>query len=255
MAHYMRSGFPMRMEGFKAKRLFPIWHNAWNLKRSHRGRFAKAENFRYMTPASPLSEPGRKKPLSPEERLEAKRVLFSVFFAVFPLLAGFALLIFASSVPGRTLDERAYVVMPYLAMLVIMMDIGGLLYWRGYLGEWLWIACFSLVSLIPMLLGLGMATDAWNRLDDSPPQVRRVTVIKQAGHTYTTRKYGKGTTYIFEVTSWREGEDTLSFSVDRFLPDLSTGRQICIDERPGRLGRSWISEPRLCAPNEAQDEK
>ncbi len=181
------------------------------------------------------------------ELLEIKRSLFSIFLALLPVGLTVVLMVFESSVPGRTLGELDYAITPYLAFLVIALTVGGLVFWHSYLGQFWGIAWFSVLGLVPMLASQNMAIDAWNRRDDSAPIVRRVTVINQVGHSYKTKKYGSGTAYVLEVTSWREGEETLSFSVDHFLPEMTRGRQVCIEERPGRLGRSWISEPRFCA--------
>jgi hypothetical protein len=114
------------------------------------------------------------------EQLEIKRSLVSTLLGLLPLGFTVVYMVFESSVPGRTLGEHDYAITRYLAFLVTVLTMGGLMFWQSYLGQFWGIAWFSVIGLIPMLLSQSMAIDAWNRCDDSAPIVRRVTVIKGA---------------------------------------------------------------------------
>lgn len=178
---------------------------------------------------------------------EAKRALLAIFLALLPVLLCIPLTIFWSSVPGRTIDDRAYGLMPVFFFVLIMSTIAGLVYWKEYLSEYIWLLWLGMLGFLPLLICLRFSLDAWNRLDDSTPVVRRVKVVNQTGHSYQT-KYGKGTSYTLEIESWRAGEKTMEIGLDRYDVELTKGREICIEERPGRLGHAWITDPHPCPP-------
>lgn len=179
---------------------------------------------------------------------EAKRILLGVFLALLPVLLCIPLAIFEHSVPGITIDDSAYGQMPAFFFMLIMSTVAGLVYWKEYLGEYIWLPWLGTLGFLPLLASLSFSLDAWNRLDDSTPVVRRVKVVSQTGQSYKTSRYGKGTSYILEIDSWREGEKTMKFSLARYDEELTQGREICLEERPGRLGHTWISDPQPCTP-------
>lgn len=144
---------------------------------------------------------------------------------------------------GLTVVPRDYTVWP-LVLLCALPSLGAMAWLARFIGSGFifgvlpiglfgWIA----LSLFPVM------ADQINHRDGAAPTLRRTLQLGVETHRSRTR-HGYSSSQTTTLAAWADPAGATLDYPGRI--DGSAGQVVCVDERPGRLGRRWISNPRPC---------